>query len=383
MHVGHVPKRALSSFQALCHSGWPAQTLVPALLDALHGLIPSARNLFDWTDAEGRLLHYFIEGSVDLGVASLYFEHFHNRRESEWMPAFATLRSTPAGVRGAGSLNSAGFFQSALYNEVWRPQGMHTRIEGVVRGRSGKLLGSLVLYRGPGEPVFKLSDEHALASLLPRIADALERCSTAQGQAAPSGLFVPAREPAETLLIDMDGRVRHTSPGASRLLMLADEGLTPQAVSRSLPCLVQRLFGRLVVQVRERLAGGDPNLHQAWPSLTRINAYGRFDAHATPLRSHDAAMADQAELLLLTIRRLEPREVAVRRVLRELPISAGQASVCVALFAGQAQTQIARELGVAASTVVDHTRKLYRALDICGANELRDLIDRRLSSLPQ
>jgi len=376
-------KRAQASFQTLCQSGWSAQTLVPALLDALHALIPSARNLFDWTDAEGQLLHYFIEGPVDTRVARLYFEHFHNRRESEGMPAFDTLRHTPAGVRGASALNNAGFFQSALYNEVWRPQGLHTRIEGVVRGRNGKLIGSLVLYRGPGESIFGQAEERMLASLLPRIAAALERCPAAPAALGTDQLHVASREPTETLLMDWQGQVLYASPGASRMLMLADEGLTPLAMSRSLPDLVKRLCGRLVVQLRERLAAGTTDMHKAWPSLTRINAYGRFDAHATPLRPADAAAYSQADMLLLTVRRLEPRAVAVQRVLRELPISAGQASICAALVAGQAQTQIARDLGVAASTVVDHTRKLYRALDVCGAAELRDLVDRRLAGIPQ
>ena len=382
MYERHTPKRALASFQTLCNSAWPAQTLVPALLDALHALIPSARNLFDWTDDEGQLLHYFIEGPVDAAVASLYFEHFHNRRESEGMPAFASLRHAPAGVRGASALNNVGFFRSALYNEIWRPQGLHTRIEGVVRSRNGRLMGSLVLYRSPGEPVFDVADERMLASLLPRIAAALERCPAAAAAAlAPAQLHVASREPAETLLMDGQGQVLYASPGASRMLMLADDGLTPLAMSRSLPDLVQRLFGRLLVQLRERLAAGTSGRHQAWPSLTRINAYGRFDAQATPLRPAGGALGSQAELLQLTVRRLEPRAVAVQRVLRELPISAGQASICAALVAGQAQTQIARDLGVAASTVVDHTRKLYRALDVCGAAELRELVDRRLAGV--
>jgi len=381
MYERHTPKRALAAFQTLCNSAWPAQTLVPALLDALHALIPSARNLFDWTDEEGQLLHYFIEGPVDAAVANLYFEHFHNRLESEGMPAFASLRHTPAGVRGASALNNAGFFRSALYNEIWRPQSLHTRIEGVVRSRNGRLMGSLVLYRGPGEPVFDQADERMLASLLPRIAAALERCPAAAAALASAQLHVASRELAETLLMDGQGQVLYASPGASRMLMLADEGLTPLAMSRSLPYLVQRMFGRLVVQLRERLAAGTSGVHQAWPSLTRINAYGRFDAQATPLHPAGVALGSQAELLQLTVRRLEPRAVAVQRVLRDLPISAGQASICAALVAGQAQTQIARDLGVAASTVVDHTRKLYRALDVCGAAQLRELVDRRVAGV--
>jgi DNA-binding NarL/FixJ family response regulator len=44
------------------------------------------------------------------------------------------------------------------------------------------------------------------------------------------------------------------------------------------------------------------------------------------------------------------------------------------LYAGESQGEIARTMGVAKSTVVDHVRKLYRALDVSGLHELRDLL---------
>ena len=111
-----------------------------------------------------------------------------------------------------------------------------------------------------------------------------------------------------------------------------------------------------------------------------FNAYGRFDAQSSLLCSPGAAQHAERGLLQIVLLRLEPREVAVQRVLRELPISLGQASVCAALYAGQTQTEVARDLGVAASTVVDHVRKLYRALGVCGAAELRELLDRRIAA---
>ena len=50
---------------------WLLAVLVPALLEALHAVVPSYRNLFDWTDSQGRLLRYFIEGPIDAAVAQL------------------------------------------------------------------------------------------------------------------------------------------------------------------------------------------------------------------------------------------------------------------------------------------------------------------------
>ena len=91
-----------------------------------------------------------IEGPIDAHIARLYFAEFHNHREAEAMPRFDKLCRLPAGVHGADELNHAGFFRSPLYNEIWRPQGLHTRLEDALRGRDGALVGSLVLYRDPG-----------------------------------------------------------------------------------------------------------------------------------------------------------------------------------------------------------------------------------------
>ena len=77
----------------------------------------------DW-DAYRSLVRYCVEGPIDAEIARLYFAEFHNRREAEAMPRFDSLRRAGAGVRSAAELDHAGFFRSALYNEIWRPQGL-------------------------------------------------------------------------------------------------------------------------------------------------------------------------------------------------------------------------------------------------------------------
>ena len=380
MNHPNIPKRAIAAIQALCRVGWPSEVLIPSLLEALHGVIPSARNLFDWTDDQGQLLRYFIEGPVDTAVAQLYFQRFYNNKETICMPAFASLSRAPAGVRPASELDHANFFASDLYNEVWQPQGMHTRIEGVVRSRNGRLLGSLVLYSGPGDRRFSAADERTLEALLPMIGHALTHCPNASPAPSRSNLHVPSRESTETLLLDPLGRVFHASPGAARLMMLADQGLSREALERSLDERVTRLFGRLIEQLRQRVVSGTAGSLEPMPSLSMFNPYGRFDAQGSLLRPHGAATGDDRTLLQIVLRHLEPREVAVRRVLRDLPISVGQASVGAGLYAGKAQTEIAREMAVATSTVIDHARKLYRVLDVAGATELRDLLDNHMST---
>lgn len=44
-------KRAapIANIRSLCALRLPSEQLIPAILETLHGIIPSACNLFDWT----------------------------------------------------------------------------------------------------------------------------------------------------------------------------------------------------------------------------------------------------------------------------------------------------------------------------------------------
>ena len=366
-------KRPIAIVQSLCALELGAGAFVVALMEALHDIVPSDRNLFDWSDDQGQLLHYYIEGAVDVGIALLYFDEFHNRREGQCMPVFNSLRDTPLGVRSARELDQPAFYASDLYQQIWRPQGLHSRVECVIRGRQGRLLGSLVLYRGPDQPHFTPAEERTLAELIPWIARGLEAPATPHD----SG-YVQGPEAPESLVMSLDGRVHGASPGVARLLMLADEGLSERTTTLPMSELVLRQFGGLLAQLRTLARAGPPEAARRWPSQTRLNALGRFDAQAVllwPLPG-DARRAPMAQV---TVHWMEPRRVAVSRVLRTLPLTAGQSVVCGALLRGESQAAIAERCSVAPSTVADHVRKIYRALDVGSTWELRTLVEQRLT----
>ncbi len=366
------PTTALAMLRALCQQGLHADALVPAVLEALHALVPSSRNLFDWTDPQGQLLRYYIEGPIDVGLAQLYFDEFHNRRETEAMLPFHALRDRPAGVCGTEDLDSAGFYRSALYHEIWKPQGFHTRLEAVVRGRRGQLLGSLVLYRGPQDAAFTTADRQHLARALPLLAQALEG-SAGRAAADADEPHVPAPDPPETLLLTLDGLACHASAGAMRLLLMADGGASRDSLSRPLQVLGGPLVSAVLARLRQAPA--------AAVVISHGNAAGRFVASGRLLQSVAGAAAAglQAPLVQLSLQRHEPQRVALERALRSLPITPGQMAVCRALYQGQPQARIGQALGVAPSTVVDHVRKAYRALDLHSVLDLRNLLDARIA----
>ncbi len=386
--------RETAAIRELCALGLPAQTLVPAVLEALHRVVPSSRNLFDWTDESGRLIHYYFEGPIDTRIAQLYFAEFHNHREAEAMPRFDALAQRPAGIHSAAELDHAGFFGSALFNEIWRPQGLKYRVEAVLRAPGGRLVGSLVLYREPGDRCFSADEERRLAQVVPVLSAGLARSHTA----AQHERHVPAAEPVQSLLLDLDGTVQHASTGAERWLLLACGGISRSNLAQPLDWLARTALSPLLQRLREQATVGSQQsqagraglrTHQAHQAHQRDkpdkpdkaaelnfgNLWGQFKARAQLLLPRGAG---QRMLVQVTLERQEPYRVALSRALQRLPLTAGQAAVCSALVQGHTQAQIALQLGVAPATVIDHVRKSYRALDVRSVLELRAVVDERM-----
>jgi DNA-binding CsgD family transcriptional regulator len=352
----------LSALRALSRSGLSAESFIAAALEALHGIVPSYRNLFDWTDAQGNLVRYYFEGPIDHRIAAHYFEEFHNRREGEAMPQFRQSVNGRALIRGADELDRPEFFRSALYNEIWRPQGLHTRVEAIVKGTRGQLLGSLVLYRAPGEPRFTQDEERVLAQAAIYVSRGLE----AGPHAALSDGYSDGLKRRAALNLGPRGELLHLSPDALKLLMLAHHGVTPQNMTRSLR---REDFGTLNLLWQHHESGR--GIRREGLSLTIENAWGRFIFDSDEMATLDGA---EAPLIHVGIRHLEPRVVALRRTLGELPLSPAQREVCALLEHGRSQTEIATELAIATSTVADHVRKIYAKLDVHSVGELTSRI---------
>lgn len=349
--------RELARLRELCALDLPTPLVMPALLAELHALVPSSRNLFDWCDGAGALTRYCVEGPVDEAVARLYFDEFHNRREAEAMPSFAQALRSGAVLNSAAQLDTARFLNSALYAEIWRPQQFRYRVELIVRSPYGQPLGSLVLYRGPGERCFTPAEEARLLPLLPHLAqallrDAVPRCASPHWQPVP--------EPAESLLLDEAGQLRHGSAGARRLLMMAGPG----------PGLPTDAAQGVLAELHAAARMG--------PATRQVDSpWGRFEFRARRLEALDGASACWTEVRL---RRFEPRELADERRLQGFELSVGQTAVARLLLQGLAQAEVARRLAVAPSTVVDHTRKLYQRL---GVRSVRELVEKVRAAPPE
>lgn len=113
----------------------------------MHRVIPSARNLFDQVNADGSIPRYSFKGPIDP-------QEVHNRREAEAMPRYVDVIRGDATIRSAEEPNRRRFFDSALYNEIWRPQRLRYQLEVIVRGRDA-------WPREQGEGIFCQAGEEA------------------------------------------------------------------------------------------------------------------------------------------------------------------------------------------------------------------------------
>jgi hypothetical protein len=218
--------QAIAAVRDLCSLGLSSELFVPALLEALHGVIPSSRNLFDWIDRDGHIERYYFEGPIGSKIARLYFDEFYNRREVEAMGRFSDLALGNSVIRGAQELNRGSFFNSALYNEIWRPQNLHYHLEAIIRGANGNALGSLVLYRERTDPVFVKGEEDLLATLIPYIARAMQLRPRRAEQ------FVGGDARRSSLVnLDHHGHILYLSSNAHRILLLAHGNITPSSAS--------------------------------------------------------------------------------------------------------------------------------------------------------
>ena len=351
---------ATATIRELCSLGLAGELLIPALLEALHRVIPSARNLFDWVNAEGGIQRYYFEGPIDHNAARLYFDEFYNKREAEAMARYVDVIHGDATIRSAEELNNRHFFDSALYNEIWRPQRLHYRLEAIVRGRDGKPLGSLVLYGEQGDRIFKPADEHTLQALLPYVAHGLTHRADRRIDYAQS------ERKAVLVNLDAAGRIVHLSRDAFKVLLLAHGDVSPASAAQ-LPA--SESFPTLTLLHRQLSRPGAPP--EAPCALTLTNTWGQFEFRAERL---EPIGGPHAALIGVTIQHLVPREVRDLDALEAYPLSITQKKVCAQLLQGLSQPQIATRLGVSHHTVIDHIRKIYLKLDVHSVEELRSRV---------
>jgi DNA-binding CsgD family transcriptional regulator len=333
--------------------GLPGHEVIPELLRHLHDLIPSFTNLFDWVDAEGRIVDYYTEPPYLPEVARRYFDEYYNPRERDVLPPY------PAQTRGARGVIRRrlplGFYESDFYREIWRPRGVHHCLEAVVRDRE-RPLGVIVLYRGESDPDFTRDEARILEDLLPYFARAIK------GPAAWRGARAAAAR-AALLVSDERGEIRNADRQGRLWLALALH-----------PCLNRRTCGAQCSRADEgisvRLAALCRELQcslSRTATLQLTNQWGRFSLHAHWL---EPTAADGERLIGITVEHEVPLPVAIGAALDVSSLSPRQRELCLLLAEGLTYAEIGERMGISEQTAISYARVVFQKQGAHGREEL-------------
>jgi DNA-binding CsgD family transcriptional regulator len=162
-------------------------------------------------------------------------------------------------------------------------------------------------------------------------------------------------------MVDEQGAMMHASQEAQALLLLAQ---APRAARRMRDGLPDE-----VVRICRRVAGWSEDRPMLTPPIWRCkNDWGEFVFRV--IRMEQLAALPTARLLAVSIERHEPLRLKLLRRLGELPLSARETELCLALLDSASRSEIAERMGISETTAITHTRNLYNKLDVHSRMEL-------------
>lgn len=343
--------RALAHIRQLCGVGVSSHAAMPAIVKALHDLVDSAHNLFLWTDANGKPAERYCE------------VYFPSVVEAATQPLTGKTDLTWIATRGseAGNLRSrtAEFFNTAFYSEVYHPMRARQSLDAVVRV-DGKPVGMLVLHRDADVP-FTDGEQRRLEGVLPYLRmlwqrpAQMEMDSFIQSDGADRGVIV----------VSTGGQVQYLSATAEQLLRMCalHIGFDPAQGAGRLPPPLRELCEQFATRTDAQ------NGHI--PTMTLNNAWGRFVVRVFALQSPGAHDLQGGGLLGIAIERQEPLQLAIVRGFQQSTLSPKQRDIALMLTLGKTAEQVARQLGITATTYRDHVQKIYEKM---GVTQRADLI---------
>jgi DNA-binding CsgD family transcriptional regulator len=339
--------RALSHIRQLCCLGVESHSVIPAVMQALHELIPSSHNLFIWTDENGKAVDRYCEIYLPQ-IQEAYSQNLVGKTD---LAAIVKQGKSVGNMR----LRSPEFYTSPYYHEVYRPMRVRNSLDAVIRTSEGTQ-GVLVMHRNSDTP-FTETEQADLEGILPY----LRNIWTVQRN-PNTNVFTETADHG-TIICDLLGKIQYISMSASQLLHMAQtQGvLSHSSSSTYLPVELLAMSQRLNdIET--------PKLHVPLPALQVRNRWGQFIFRAMWL---DGLNEQNNRLISINIWRQEPLAVSVVRGFQRSPLSPKQRDVALRLVIGKTAEEIIHELSISVTTYKDHLRKIYEKL---GINKRSDLI---------
>lgn len=361
---------AVEHFKTLCCLGLPPQPAMIALSAAVREVIPAAWTRMVLYDEQGAVTTAYAEHGDFTALAIERYPHFAETEPSS-IAALMLPAWRAAGVGWTLPRQNADYFHTGYYAEIERPVDGCWILDGF--GHDGRRsIAGLQLSRPRSAKPFRNDDVALLESITPWFAHAFRDRVAGDRAEDTADLFAANALQKATVILDADGHVLCRTAGIPQMFMMLNgsaEEIKAAAGTRAdgLPTIVQR-----VVRALKGTASGDA----ITPPRARVRtSWGTFCLEAVWLAPAGAGAADivadrRSARIAVNIELREHIVAHAARVLRESGASPAQMRIGVLLATGRNKPQIAQELGIKASSVIDATRKLYARLNVRNTSEL-------------
>jgi len=341
---------AIAHIRQLCSLGLAGQVIMPALLQALHSIVPSHANVFTWTDENGEMTNVCFEELVRPEVVALCLAALYDKEEDQVRPKLSEGTRASDGVANFGPGVGRLCYPSALCDSTRSPSEPHVALRAIVRA-NGCSLGALMLCREHGDPPFTQDEEQALSTVTRYLARGLKNNRDIRGPYADGG-------ESGLIVLDAENKIAYGSASGRHLLFLAAHPLiAPGSIMPSDDTILTPGIAQLCQNLGDVFSGGDAPV----ASWCHQNAWGRFVFRAYPLQTGEQSANP---LTGITVERQEPLPLRMMRTMQALALSPKQKEICLLLSYGYSHATISKRLNITQHTVTDHVQKIYAKLKV-------------------
>ncbi|MGA7384820.1 MAG: hypothetical protein WBW81_09090 [Methylocella sp.] len=363
---------AVEHLKALCCLGLPPESAMVAVVPVLHEIIPHGGSRLALVAPDATITGGHSENPASSAIFRERLWRFMDDPSSLmslWVPGVRAVALGWALHRQGGD-----YLHSGYYREIEAPLDSCWLLDAMI-GDGGRTIGFVSLTRHRGARRFTVDDLQLLDRIRPWLAHAFRRSPSERSRQededeAPIGI-AGASVLSGHMVLTSDGRIVYQTSGLEPLLrILTGE---PSNYTRFVP--VSDRLPAPVLKILRQITGATNGTSNTPPRMRIPTPYGVLTVEAkwlvpagTP--PQDAARDPQGCLIAVTIELREHAIAYAARVLRESGATPAQTKVGIHLALGKQRPEIADELGLQRSSVADHTKKLYQALDVHNSTEL-------------
>lgn len=350
-------RQSIDYLRQLCSLGLPGESVAPALLEALHSIIPAEANSIVWRDWRGRTNRILVESiRGEVPLQPVYRDDTAEARARELFAGCADILH--------------GYWGNRLSDGTSTP--VNSAFPGLTQEVGNDCTATGLVCCISRSTRFNPDEEQTLKALLPYFARAL-----IEPDMGPAPLVASGCE--GFLLADYRGLPQHISPDARQLLCRA-QLYTPHAKcsESALNAGLERLAERKVSDSDNPEGKANAEL----PVWRHRMPWGTFIFHAyhldrlpplqRPAPPTQPLTFELAQGQLITIRVCvrEPLPIKLLGQLQQVPLSPRQREIALWLAQGFSLDNICRQLHIDEGAAAARTRAIYETLNVHDRAEL-------------